>query len=78
MLSKHDLFFSPKTHRDLYDLQEKIVWQLRKPKLISEIARDLNANFFDILILLTSWKEKNLVKFMNLSWEKRNESDAPY
>tara|TARA_B100000242_G_C43055424_1_gene493878 strand:- start:7240 stop:8598 length:1359 start_codon:yes stop_codon:yes gene_type:complete len=78
MLSKHDLFFSPKTHRDLYDLQEKIVWQLRKPKLISEIARDLNANFFDILILLTSWKEKNLVKFMNLSWEKRNESDVPY
>jgi hypothetical protein len=69
MLSRNDLFFNPSTHREMYDLQEQLVWQLKKPKPISKIALDLDANFFDILDLLTKWEEKKLIKFSEISHE---------
>ena len=42
----------------MYDLQEKLVWQLKDPKPISKIAIDLHANYFDILDILTKWERK--------------------
>ena len=74
MLSRHELFYSPQTHREMYDLQEKIVWQLKKPKSISKISQDLNADFFDIFELLKKWEDKNLIKFHDISGEYKNES----
>ena len=69
MLSRHDLFFNPQTHRNMYDLQEKMVWQLKRPKAISRIAEDLDADFFDILDLLSRWEAKKLVKFTHIRKE---------
>lgn len=69
MLSRHDLFFNPQTHRQMYDLQEKMVWQLKTPKTISRISEDLDANFFDILKVLTRWKNKKLVKYTHIKKE---------
>lgn len=69
MLSRHGLFFNPQTHRNMYDLQEKMVWQLKRPKTISRIAEDLDADFFEILDLLSRWEEKNIVKFTRVSKE---------
>lgn len=69
MLSRNNLFFNPDTHREMYDLQEQLVWQLKKPKSISKIAVDLDSNFFDILDLLTKWEEQKLVKFYDISHE---------
>ncbi|MDC0953298.1 DUF4910 domain-containing protein [Porticoccaceae bacterium] len=69
MLSRHGLFFNPQTHRNMYDLQEKMVWQLKRPKTISRIAVDLGADFFEILDLLSRWEEKNIVKFTSISKE---------
>lgn len=72
MLSKHGLFYDPSTHRDMYDLQEKLVWELKNPKSISKIAFDLQANFFDILDILNKWEEKGLVSFSPLNFKKGN------
>ena len=72
MLSRHDLFYNPISHREMYDLQEKLVWQLKDPKPISKIAIDLHANYFDILDILTKWERKKLVKFTDITTEFNN------
>ena len=74
MLSKHGLFYDPSTHRDMYDLQEKLVWELKNPKSISKIAFDLQANFFDILDILSKWEEKGLVSFSLINFKKGNKN----
>ena len=49
MLSRHDLFYNPISHREMYDLQEKLVWQLKALNQYQSY-NDLHANY---LIFLT-------------------------
>ncbi|MBU25796.1 MAG: hypothetical protein CMD99_07175 [Gammaproteobacteria bacterium] len=75
MLSRHGLFFNPSEHREKYNLQEKLVWQIKNDKLLSEICLDLECDFVELNELIAAWESKNLISSKPREIEKYIETN---
>ena len=67
MLSKHNLFIDPAIDRNMYNKLEQMVWQIKSKVRITEIAQNLDLDFFKTLSVLKSWNQAGLI---DLSHEK--------
>ena len=67
MLSKHNLFIDPAIDRNMYNKLEQMVWQIKSKIRITEIAQNLDLDFFKTLSVLKSWNQAGLI---DLSHEK--------
>jgi aminopeptidase-like protein len=67
MLSKHNLFIDPSVDRNMYNRLEQMVWLIKGETRISEIAKNLDLDFFKTWSILKSWNQAGLI---DLSYEK--------